>query len=231
MSKFFRHKLDRDGSCSEMGENAETLFSKAAKKNGYDVLKANKKLEFDKVDFVLTKGEKKIKVEVKARKRISRKDKVAQDELLWVEISNVSAKEGNNGWLYGGADVIAFEQEDKFVIVNRESLVSYVEKNCDLTNFVKNSKDALYKSYRRRDRPAEHLTIVDFSKMLKNVLHVSWNKHDDRELPAGFYIECREQKNGPWHFFSRTPYGSFDEAVTKMREIEAGYVETLIRKK
>lgn len=231
MSKFFRHDKDRDGSCSKMGESAESLFVQAAERGGYSVLKANKKLEFDKVDFILTKADKKIKVEVKARKRISRKDKEAQDELLWVELSNVSAKEGKNGWLYGGADVIAFEQDDRFVIVNRKELAQYVEKNCDLETFVKNSKDALYKSYRRFDRPAEHLTIVNFSDMLKNVTHVTWSKFEEKTLANGYYIEYREVKNGPWFIYNKSPISDFDDAVGTLRKIEANYAETLIRVK
>src|SRR5574338_496306 len=58
-------------------------------------------------DYIISKGEISLKVEVKAEKRLSSKDESTQSEFIWIEILNV---QGNNGWIHGKADYIAFQR-------------------------------------------------------------------------------------------------------------------------
>ena len=80
-------------------------------------------------------------VDVKIMKKTSRSDASAQDKWIWVEFNNVN---GNDGWLYGEADYIAFERQNNFTLVNRKELVKIAEELVDLKNTVSSSKLAKY---------------------------------------------------------------------------------------
>jgi hypothetical protein len=69
---------------------------------------------------------------------------------IWCEFKNVA---GNPGWMYGGAEIIAFDmpEEGGFSVVQREELKDYCEKTVEDV-FVSNKKDAYKKKYTRKDR-------------------------------------------------------------------------------
>tara|TARA_B100001287_G_scaffold273048_1_gene275790 strand:+ start:625 stop:978 length:354 start_codon:yes stop_codon:yes gene_type:complete len=69
---------------------------------------------------------------------------------IWVEFKNVR---GNDGWLYGGATIIAFDmpEEGGFSIVDREELALFCEKHVK-DEFVSNKDEAYLKKYTRKDR-------------------------------------------------------------------------------
>ena len=85
---YYRNKHDKTGQCSKDGENAEVGFVDLAKKRGYLPKKATRSENMhDHVDWILTGKSKKgskveIKVDVKARKKTSRRDNKYNDE--WV---------------------------------------------------------------------------------------------------------------------------------------------------
>lgn len=65
-----------------------------------------------------------VKVEVKSVK--SRRRGLPPDpRVIFVELKDIH---GNAGWLYGKADLIAFQQLDGFVFVPRDRLVKFVEE-------------------------------------------------------------------------------------------------------
>jgi hypothetical protein len=78
-------------------------------------------------------------------------DKGAQ---TWVEIR---APGGTAGWLYGVADLLAFENGDKFTLVNREELKTWLEENVE-KDYVTLAHQALMKVYKRQD--GSMLTLV-----------------------------------------------------------------------
>ena len=82
---------------------------------------------------------------------------------------------GNAGWLYGEADRIAFETQDNFIVVDRSSLIDYVENAVDMGKSVKYSSQARYKTYRRAGRN-DLLTMVELSEIKKNCDHFIWEK-------------------------------------------------------
>ena len=152
----YRNSFDKTGDCAVMGQNAEKLFHQLLTQRG-SVNKASLQEEYSHVDFILTaKDNKKLKYEVKARKRVSRADSQTTVDLVWIELLIVR---GDAGWLFGKADKIAFEQEKEFIVVDRERLVEFVKNKCKPFDIVQSPADALHKGYRRFGRK-DHLTII-----------------------------------------------------------------------
>jgi len=107
------------------GEKAEDLLFSILQKLQYHPRKStfNENIR-NHFDIVYTKGDKTIKIDVKACKRLNRKDTNTNQDIIWIELRNVN---GNKGWLYGEADYIVFERENEFVFVDRKELVKLVE--------------------------------------------------------------------------------------------------------
>lgn len=169
-----RNRFDHSGQCFRDGDTAEKLFIKIAADKGLVVEEATKSDQLKHVDCWITKDGERYGIDVKAQKRSNRSDKEAQDEFCWIEIKGVR-KNGSSWLINGKAKFIAFERSDHFLIVNRDDLAALIPTLCDLSTWVKSSKDALYKSYRRKERETEHLTIIRFSDIekLKNSV---WEK-------------------------------------------------------
>jgi len=111
-------------------------------------------------------------VEVKSRKRISRSDDGLQSDLTWIEIHGVRPKD--TGWLFGKADLIAFEKESSFIFVKRLDLLAVVNKKVNLVAKVKSAKDALYKIY-TRDGRKDKLTLLPSSD-IEGIKFMEWKK-------------------------------------------------------
>ena len=152
------------------GQGVEAMFAKLLNERAIEAREADLREQFSHVDYVTDFG----KIDVKARKRVARKDDDVQDELVWLEFKNV---QGKFGWLYGKADWIAFEREDDFVLVKRSDLALMGEKLCAVGDRVSTGKDALYKGYQRRGRK-DLLSIVKMSDVLK-LSHQLWTKDVD----------------------------------------------------
>jgi hypothetical protein len=152
-----RNRFDKKDSL-ELGEKAEELFATIARQAGWQVSPSSKDENIDEHwDFHIAKGEEKFKVEVKSAKRIHRNDKGIQFEYTWVEIHGVRPKD--TGWLFGKADLIAFEKEVSFILVKRLDLLVVVNKKVNLVAKVRDPKIALYKIYTRGGRK-DKLTLL-----------------------------------------------------------------------
>lgn len=170
-----QHKFDTDGSCRENGLTAEQEFQKIATEAGFRCEKASFGFDIRHVDFFVYKGDElHKKVDVKARKRLSRQDEGVQDKLCFIEVLNTNPKWPS--WLDGDADCIAFEREKDFVLAPRLQLKEMVSRRCDLTDFVRKSSDCLYKAYRRWNRPHELLTLVKFEDIIVELDVEIWKK-------------------------------------------------------
>lgn len=126
------------------GRMAEVRFVRAARNKGLLVTRATAKQDMhEHVDYwlAMNKDGKKWGVDVKGNN--------LPDE-IWVEFKNVR---GDDGWLYGGATIIAFDmpEEGGFSIVDRDELAFFCEKHVR-NEKVDNKKDAYLKRYTRRDR-------------------------------------------------------------------------------
>lgn len=109
-----------------------------------------------------------VKYDVKGMKKYRRSDDKPTDRLHWIELRNVN---GKNGWLYGDADVIAFETRKWWLLVDREDLVQFVEGILDGWE-VTTLKPMPYEIYQREGRQ-DLLTIlptVDLLSIASQVL-------------------------------------------------------------
>lgn len=166
-----RNKFDRKDS-QELGQKAEQLFVKLARREGWIVRNASKKSNInDHYDYEIQQGRIRYRVDVKSIKRLSRVSDQLQDDLIWVEFKSVR---GSNGWLFGNADLIAFEDHRGFRIVERKSLVRVINKMVDLQSRVGSPAEALYKVYTRDGRPDE-ITLIQ-AKDIESILWGRWIK-------------------------------------------------------
>jgi hypothetical protein len=171
-TKNSRNRYDKKDSL-ELGQKAESLFAKSAIKHGWVIEPApedsNKNEHFD---YMMSKEGRSLNVEVKSLKRMGRRDSDVQDEHIWIELHGV--RKEDQGWLYGKADLIAFELKNSFRIVRRTDLLDLVEKLVDFNATVEKSTEALYKLYSRPGR-SDSLTIIKANDLLK-ITSLEWTK-------------------------------------------------------
>ena len=165
-----RNRFDKKDSL-ELGEKAETYFVEIARRSGWHASASSKDENINEHwDFYIAKSEENYKVEVKSAKRIHRNDFEAQLNYTWVELQNVR---GKVGWLFGKADLIAFEKESTFIFVKRLDLLAVVNKKVNLVAKVHDPKDALYKIYRREGRK-DKLTLLPISD-IEGIKFMEWS--------------------------------------------------------
>ena len=150
---------------STTGRVAEIRFVRAARNKGLLVTKSSHTEDMhDHIDYWLAiKDGGKWGVDVKGNN--------LPDE-IWVEFKNVL---GNNGWLYGGASIIAFDmpEEGGFSIVDREELAFFCEKHVK-DEFVQNKREAYLKKYTRRDR-LDVITILKLHDIKSLLSYRVWS--------------------------------------------------------
>lgn len=125
------------------GRMAEERFKRAAETMGMTVEKSSRDEDINgHVDYWLS-------LEGNGRWGVDVKGNNLPDE-IWVEFSNVN---GNPGWMYGDAYVIAFDmpEEGGFCVVDREDLLEYCENNVSKSRVYDKAK-AYKKRYTRKDR-------------------------------------------------------------------------------
>ena len=165
-----RNQYDKKDSL-ELGQKAESRFAALAQQNGWTVKEASKRGNVeDHYDYEISKDDQHLKVDVKSNKRVSRKAKNVQDDFIWVEFRTVR---DTNGWLFGAADLIAFENQSGFKIVERKALVRVINKLVKIHVKVEKPEDALYKVYTRKGRPDE-ITLIKSSD-IDSILWDVWN--------------------------------------------------------
>jgi hypothetical protein len=165
-----RNQHDRKD-CLEVGQKAEGIFAKIATERGWEVKPATAAENIDDhFDYRIKQKKEIYKVEVKGIKRISRADANPQEELVWIELHGVRIRDA--GWLFGKADLIAFQGNTSFRIVKRQDLVALVCKLIDYKNKVNSPKDALYKTYSRAGR-SDILTMLRYDD-LKGIVWAEW---------------------------------------------------------
>jgi len=171
-TKNSRNRYDRKDSL-ELGRNAESRFAASAIKHGWTVEPAPEDSNINEhFDYVMSKDEKSFRVEVKSRKRVGRGDPNVQDKRVWVELHSV--RKDDKGWLYGKADLIAFEMTDSFRIVRRADLADLVERIVDFNARVSKSSEALYKLYSRPGR-YDLLAMIRSDDLLR-ITSLEWSK-------------------------------------------------------
>jgi len=173
-----RNKFDKKDSLA-LGEHAEKRFVMIAKQLGWQVTPASKDENMNEHwDFLVEKEDYAFKVEVKSRKRISRDDQGTQSQFVWVELHGGRPKDA--GWLFGKADLVAFEREDSFILVKKSDLLTVVNSKVDLVRKVRDPKEAVYKIY-TRDGRKDKLTLLPM-KDIESIKFDEW-KMVSNEIP------------------------------------------------
>lgn len=171
-TKNSRNRFDKKDSL-ELGQKAEDTFARMAIQQGWKVEPAPERGNIDEhYDYIISKENQTFKVEVKSKKRVSRSDDGTQDELIWVELHGV--REKDPGWLFGKADLIAFELKSSFRIVKRVDLVKRINKLLDFNAHVSKPEEALYNQYSRPGRP-DLLTMIK-AEDLRKIVWEEWGK-------------------------------------------------------
>jgi hypothetical protein len=112
-----------------------------------------------------------LKFDVKGMKKVNRWDNKQQDDIAWVEGTNVR---GKPGWVKGKADYIVFERTDHWLLVQRQELLEHVESKLKENNFQKGK--GVYQIYQREGRQ-DKITMVPFEDIEKinNVKRINKN--------------------------------------------------------
>jgi len=136
----YRNAFDQRSS-GEIGYRAEQLYKELAINHGFKVTDSTS--DQDRVEHWdwLLKKKNFHRVEVKAMKRMY--GSPPQDKFTWIELQGITAYPG---WLYGKADVIAFQEKEWFRSVKRVALVRIVEE------YIKTTHPVIHTRRDRKDK-------------------------------------------------------------------------------
>lgn len=151
------------------GNQAEQKFKNLAQELGWEIEATDLETDRQKhIDFVITWGKPMVEGFETATYTVDVKAENTFADLTWIEIRNT---QGNAGWLYGEADLIAFDQGDKFLVVERVKLRDWVNENVQ-KEYVTHERDALMKIFSRPGKDdmltqiqTYHLTALAIGEM------------------------------------------------------------------
>jgi len=157
--------------CIENGMKAERLFASLAIKRGWQVTptKALRDIK-DHIDFIIRADRITFTVDVKALKKIGRHDPKEQSKYIWLELKNVR---GKSGWLFGKADIIAFEMPYGFLLFKRKSLIDFKRRFVNHWKLTRDPRKAEYILYQRKGR-RDVLTLVEVGLLKQTISHEAW---------------------------------------------------------
>lgn len=155
------------------GNKAEKDFIRIAERNGWQFLRKARRLEdmhqhWDAL--FLDEFNEEVRVDIKAHKHTRRNGPLLEG-WFWIEWVNVI---GNDGWLCGSSDYIAFEYFDSWFIYDTPSLRARCEELVDFSKTVSHAGEAEYKIYTRKGRK-DQTSKVRISD-LNELLTYSWIK-------------------------------------------------------
>ena len=135
---------------------------------GGDVTRASKYEDMNlHVDFWWDSPKKgRIGIDVKGMNKSNRKDSEYDDTIHWLEIQNVN---GNDGWLKGKADYIAFKTSDRIIFVNREKLLNFALEAIKDKEVVYDTPKECYVPYKRKKYGRDDLTLKALNSDLINL--------------------------------------------------------------
>jgi hypothetical protein len=147
------------------GRVAEVRFIRSARKKGLLVNKSSHTEDIhEHVDYwlAMSSNGNRWGVDVKGNN--------LPDE-IWCEFKNV---QGQPGWMYGGATIIAFDmpEEGGFAIVDREELAFFCEKHVS-NEVVTDKRQAYLKKYTRKDRQ-DVITILKLHDLKSLMSYRVW---------------------------------------------------------
>jgi hypothetical protein len=162
----YENKIGLVAKCAKIESDSETAFKTWLNDRGFTFKRKATKVEDMKqhIDCFVEIAGKTLSVDLKGLK------KHTSQGLFAVELQNV---QGLRGWLFGKADLIAFQCEDSFIVVERNSLFKTLRDILSLVVMTKNGFHlslkgarsnsvpcALPNWYCREDRPKEKVVFV-----------------------------------------------------------------------
>ena len=133
---------------------------------------------FDHIDFWWDSPKRgRLGIDVKGLNKASRQDSKFDDSIHWLELQNVR---GNDGWLKGKADYIAFRTFTNIIFVKREKLLSFAIESIKGKEVVYDTPKECYVPYKRK-------------KWGRDDLSLKVKKEDLLKL-ADFCIDCEEKE-------------------------------------
>ena len=100
-----------------------------------------------------------LKFDVKGMKKVNRWDNKKQDDIAWVEGTNVR---GKPGWVKGKADYIVFERNEYWLLVNRQELLNHIQDKLKEKGY--ETGKGIYQIYQREGR-LDKITMVPFQNI------------------------------------------------------------------
>jgi len=184
MNKEVKQKTGRNRFLDSImeGQITEDAFKAVAESRGNTVTKATKRDDIKKhIDYYIeNKNGRVASVDVKAKKRAFRGGERSSD-IQWAEFKNVR---GENGWMYGEAEYIAFEVDEAFLLFKRLDLLDYFTSKCSKES--QNNPQAMpkkgkpremYTPYRRVDYDRlDSVIMFPMSDIVNDVPHRIWDK-------------------------------------------------------
>lgn len=165
---YYVNQYDYTGNMSKTGMLAENTFVSIFEKR-FKVVPASYTQQIkEHIDYIIYDSNKFFTVDVKAKKKFTKEDKE-----VWIEFKNVN---GNKGWIYGNATMIAFERENDFILVGRSKLKDLCESLVDLNNPTKDKYNALYKAYTRENRK-DVISKIMFKDIIDNLKYTKIDKN------------------------------------------------------
>lgn len=143
------------------GQASEDSFGELLKGKYPDARKATLEEQYEHKDWICSAGS----IDVKALKSKNR-GSGRQEDYIWIEFKN---NVGDDGWLYGTQDFVAFEGYDDYIIVRTSALRELCELFCYLNKRVDRASEALYKGYSRKNR-SDLISMIRRSDLL-NINH------------------------------------------------------------
>ena len=105
-------------------------------------------------------------IDVKGLKKSRRRDTTYDDTIHWLEIQNVR---GDNGWLKGRADYIAFRTLTKIIFVKRETCLDFALKKIEGKETVYDTPKECYIPYKRKKFGRDDLTLKALNSDLEEI--------------------------------------------------------------
>lgn len=153
------------------GREAENNFIVEAEKHDWTLVRKASMWEdvYSHWDYLFDTPEGRKFVDIKAHKHVYRNGPLLKD-WFWIEWVNVR---GNDGWIRGKSDYIAFNYFDEWYIYNTNILRTACELLVDFDKKASRATDADYAIYTRKDKE-DQTSLVMISDLPKP--HLLWTK-------------------------------------------------------
>ena len=139
------------------GQDSEDAFGEILRGTYPEARKATLQEQYEHKDWICSIGS----IDVKALKSKNRGSS-RQEDYIWIEFKN---NVGDEGWLYGTQDFVAFEGHNDYIIVRTQDLRRLCELFCYTNKRVDSASAALYKGYSRKNR-SDLISMIRRSDLL-----------------------------------------------------------------